>query len=112
MTIRFKLTTTAVAVILVANSLLSFITLGYISRVWLGEVQTRVHRNLNSAWTAYENYVVRIDFVALLDPAGKVICRAGNKQAVIVIVQQHGGSLEVQSQEGKGTTFTILVPTA
>jgi two-component system NtrC family sensor kinase len=119
MTIRFKLTTTAVAVILVANSLLSFITLGYISRVWLGEVQTRVQRNLNSARTAYENHVARIgaflggrsldralaaaagrndraalatmlrelheagriDFVALLDPAGKVICRAGNKQA-------------------------------
>jgi signal transduction histidine kinase len=26
------------------------------------------------------------------------------------IVQQHGGSLEVQSEEGKGTTFTILLP--
>jgi two-component system, NtrC family, sensor kinase len=26
------------------------------------------------------------------------------------IVQQHGGSLEVQSEEGKGTTFTITLP--
>jgi len=119
MTIRFRLTTTAVAVIVVANSLLSLITLLYLSHVWLGEVQTRVHRNLNSARTAYDNYVARIgallkgksldrtlataaerrdraaletmlcelrkagriDFVEILDPAGKVICRAGNQQA-------------------------------
>ena len=49
MSIRLKLTTTAIAVILVANSLLSFITLQYLSHVWMGEVQTRVQRNLNSA---------------------------------------------------------------
>jgi two-component system NtrC family sensor kinase len=28
------------------------------------------------------------------------------------IVQQHGGSLEVESQEGKGTTFTVVLPGA
>ena len=28
------------------------------------------------------------------------------------IVQQHGGTLEVESQERKGTTFTITLPTA
>jgi two-component system NtrC family sensor kinase len=28
------------------------------------------------------------------------------------IVQQHGGTLEVESQEGKGTTFTVTLPTA
>ena len=28
------------------------------------------------------------------------------------IVQQHGGSLEVESQEGKGTTFTVTLPLA
>ncbi|MGA2032983.1 MAG: ATP-binding protein, partial [Thermoguttaceae bacterium] len=28
------------------------------------------------------------------------------------IVQQHGGSLEVESHEGKGTTFTVTLPTA
>ena len=44
MSIRLKLTTTAIAVILVANSLLSFITLQYLSRVWMDEVQTRVKR--------------------------------------------------------------------
>ncbi len=54
MSIRFKLTITAVAVILVANSLLSFITLQYLGYVWLREVQTRVQRNLNSARAAYQ----------------------------------------------------------
>ena len=57
MTIRLKLTTTAVAVILVANSALSFITLEYLSRVWLGEVQTRVQRNLNAAREFYQKHV-------------------------------------------------------
>ena len=26
------------------------------------------------------------------------------------IVQQHGGTLEVESDEGKGTTFTVTLP--
>ena len=37
-----KLTTTAIAVILVANSLFSFVMLQYLSHAWMGEVQTRV----------------------------------------------------------------------
>ncbi|MCC6126075.1 MAG: cache domain-containing protein [Pirellulales bacterium] len=119
MTIRFKLTTTLIAIILVANSLLSFITLLYLSRVWMGEVQTRVRRNLNAARAAYCNHldvmgallratardrdllsVLKqkkhseleamsrnltgpdgMDFVLLLDPAGKVISRSGGKRA-------------------------------
>jgi len=60
MTIRFRLTTTAVAVIVVANSLLSLATFLYLSRVWLGEVQTRVHRNLNAAQGVYEDYIAKI----------------------------------------------------
>jgi len=28
------------------------------------------------------------------------------------IIQQHGGNLEVESEEGKGTTFTISLPLA
>jgi two-component system NtrC family sensor kinase len=119
MSIRFKMTTIAVAVILVANSLLSFITLRYLGSVWLGEVQTRVQRNLNSARAAYQKHVELIsaflrgsvhdgtlsqtiarnepeelraaldgiyqtghtDFVLLVDPAGKVICRARNQSS-------------------------------
>lgn len=57
MSIRFKLTTTAVAVILVANSLFSFITLEYLSGAWMGEVQNRVGRNLSSARAAYRNHL-------------------------------------------------------
>ena len=41
MTIRFKLTTVAIAIILVANSLLSFVALQYLGQVWLQEVQKR-----------------------------------------------------------------------
>ncbi|MGO9112150.1 MAG: cache domain-containing protein [Thermoguttaceae bacterium] len=118
MTIRFKLTTTVIAVILVANSLLSFITLQYLNHVWMQEVQTRVRRNLNAARAAYRNHLdvtaallrgrardrslipdlkrkdraeleamlhdlagpQGLDFVALLDPAGKVICRSGSRR--------------------------------
>ena len=119
MTIRFKLTATVIAVILLANLLFSFITLQYLNHVWMQEVQTRVRRNLNAARAAYGNHLdvtaallrgtardrtlapalkrkdraeleailhdvagrQGVDFVALLDPAGKVICRSGGKQA-------------------------------
>ncbi len=56
MSIRFRLTIAAIAVILVANSLLSFLALQYLGRVWMGEVQTRVWRNLNSARAAYQSH--------------------------------------------------------
>ena len=117
MSIRFKLTTVAVAVILVANSLLSFLTLQYLGYVWLQEVQTRVQRNLNSARAAYQKHIDlisarletagldgklaaaaersdtaeleqvlrslyvtgRMDLVGLLEPTGKVICRATSR---------------------------------
>ncbi len=72
MSIRFKLTITAVAVILVANSCLSVITLHYLSRVWLEEVQTRVQRNLGSARAAYQKRVELIEaFLSgrVLDPS-------------------------------------------
>ena len=57
MSIRFRLTIAAIAVILVANSLLSFLALQYLGGVWMGEVQTRVRRNLNSARAAYQSHV-------------------------------------------------------
>ncbi len=118
MSIRFKLTTIAIAVILVANSFLSFLTLQYLGRVWLQEVQTRVHRNLNAARSAYQKHIElivasletaaldrrlvataasdgqaelretlqalhemgKMDFVALLDPSGEVVCRPRTRQ--------------------------------
>ncbi len=61
MTLRFKMTTIVVAVLLIANSLLSFVTLRYLGSVWLGEVQTRVQRNLNSARAAYDK---RVELIA------------------------------------------------
>ena len=60
MSIRFKLTTTIVAVLLIANSLLSFLVLEYLSRVWLGEVQTRVQQNVAAARTAYDGQAEQI----------------------------------------------------
>lgn len=57
MSVRFKLTTTVIAVIVVANSLLSYVTLQYLSRVWMHEVETRVQRNLNAARAAYGNHL-------------------------------------------------------
>ncbi len=62
MTIRFRLTMAAIAVILVANSLVSLVGVEYLGRVWLEEVQTRVRLDLNSAWAAYNNH---IDSIAL-----------------------------------------------
>ncbi|MBN2474421.1 MAG: cache domain-containing protein [Pirellulales bacterium] len=62
MTIRFKLTMTTIAVILVANSLVSLLGVGYLGRVWLEEVQTRVRLDLNSARAAYDSHIDRIDW--------------------------------------------------
>jgi len=57
MTIRFKVTVGLIVVILVANSVLSLVTLLHLSRGWLTEVQNRVRLDLNSARAAYDNYV-------------------------------------------------------
>lgn len=61
MTIRLKLTVGVVAVVLVANSLLSLVSIEYLQGVWLKEVQTRVRLDLNSARAAYGAYLDRID---------------------------------------------------
>lgn len=119
MTIRFRLTTMAVAAILVANAILSFVTFEYLSHVWMREVEVRVHRNLDRARTAYQHHLALIaalvtgksldrslaaaarrndrvgletalyevgeagnlDFVVILDPAGRAICRTGGRNA-------------------------------
>ena len=55
-TIRFRLTVGFVAVVLVANTLLSIMTITHISSVLLGEVQTRVRLDLNSARMVYDSH--------------------------------------------------------
>ena len=60
MTIRLKLTMAFIAVIFVANSILSLFTVRHIGQVWLKEVQTRVRLDLNSARAAYDNHVAGI----------------------------------------------------
>lgn len=61
MTTRFKLTTAAVAVLLVANAMLSLVGVLYLERVYVGEVQTHVRLDLNSARSAYAAYGQRIE---------------------------------------------------
>ena len=60
MTIRFRLTMWAIAVVLVANSLLTAVYVLYLEKVWLGEVQTRVRLDLNAARAAYNGHVESI----------------------------------------------------
>ncbi len=61
MTVRFKLTMATIAVILVANAVLSLVGLEYAERAWLSEVQYRVRLDLNSARATYQS---RIDHTA------------------------------------------------
>ena len=57
MTTRFKLTMTAIAVILLANSLLLLVALRYVGHVWMKEVQAQVGLDLNSARAAYQGHL-------------------------------------------------------
>jgi len=61
MTTRFKIMVGTVAVILVANSLLSLLGAWYLGQVWLGEVQHRVRLDLNAARAAYTGHAQRIE---------------------------------------------------
>ncbi len=116
MTIRSKLTMTAVVVTVLANSLLLLVAVQYMEHVWMNEVQTQVALDLNSARAAYRGHIGMIDaflramaleptlasavdrrdraeiqvfldrghrsqgmdFLSLVDPGGKVVCRAHN----------------------------------
>jgi len=57
MTIRFKLTMAFIAVIFVANALLSLVIVKHLGQVWLQEVQTRVRLDLNSARAVYDSHL-------------------------------------------------------
>lgn len=61
MTVRVRMTIGIVATILVANSILYFITVRHISRVFLQEVQTRVSLDLNAAWMVYDSRLESIE---------------------------------------------------
>ncbi len=64
MTIRIKLTIWFIAVILLANAALTFMTVLKVGRVQIEEVQTRVRLDLNSARVVYNNRVEAIgDFL-------------------------------------------------
>jgi len=56
-TIRFRLTMGFIAVVLVANSILSLVAVFHLDRVWHDEVQTRVRLDLNSAWSIYHQRI-------------------------------------------------------
>ncbi len=104
MSIRFRLMTIALAVIVVGNSLLSFLALQYLGRVWLREVQTRVQRNLNSARAAYENYGAQVTAflqAAALDPLLAAAAAKGDFQAA----QDRLGEL----QKAERADFLLLV---
>ena len=60
MTLRFKLTMASIAVILIANSLLSVAGVEYLQRVWMDEVKARVWIDLNAARTAYDGHIARV----------------------------------------------------
>ncbi|MBN1504295.1 MAG: cache domain-containing protein, partial [Candidatus Eisenbacteria bacterium] len=61
MTIRLRITLGFMAIILIANSVLYFITVKHTGRVLIREVQTRVRLDLNSAWGVYNNTLESID---------------------------------------------------
>ena len=83
MTVRFKIMLAAIAVILVANSLLS--TVG----VW---------------------YLEDVD--QIFDPFFSTKPKGSGLGLSVSygIVQQHGGSIQVRGQPGEGSTFTFVLP--
>ncbi|KPJ60652.1 MAG: hypothetical protein AMJ46_05150 [Latescibacteria bacterium DG_63] len=61
MTIRLRMAIGFIAIILLANSVLYFITVRHINSVLVQEVQTRVRLDLNSAWRVYNNRIEIIE---------------------------------------------------
>ena len=104
MTVRFKLTMAAIAVIVVANCFLSLTTVKYASDVWLDEVQTRVRRNLNSARTVYDSHADLI--LAYLRAA------TTDSRIAAAADQEHGGEaaalLTRLHREGKMEFLSLL----
>jgi two-component system NtrC family sensor kinase len=100
MTIRLKLTMGSIAVILVANALLSLVVVEYLQDVWLNEVQTRVRLDLNSARAIYDSHLQRVAAflqAAALDQAlGRAVARPDAKELPGLLRQlQKTGRLEI-----------------
>jgi two-component system, NtrC family, sensor kinase len=101
MTIRFRLIIRFLVVILVANLLLSVVTVRHITDVLLQEVQNRVRLDLNSAQAVYDAHADRVGlFVrsAALDAAlGEAIARGdlGSVGAQIMRYRPAGPGLDV-----------------
>lgn len=97
MTIRLKLTIGAIAILLVANSLLSLVSGKYVESVWLDEVQNRVRLDLTSARAAYNfriNDITRFLEAVSLDERIAEALTAGDRNRLASIldgVYQAGG---------------------
>jgi len=48
------------AILVIGNSILSVVAVGYLSRVWMEEVQTRVRLDLNAAMAAYQGHIDQV----------------------------------------------------
>lgn len=91
MTVRFQLTIGSIAVIVVANSILSLVMVLHLGRVWLQEVQNRVRLDLNSARSAYRNHIATIEQflrAASLSSDLAWAAQAGDRSRVAEIVQR------------------------
>ena len=87
MTVRLRMAIGFIAIVLVANSILYFITVRHVSRVFLQEVQTRVRLDLNAAWMVYNNRIESIqEFLTALS-LDKAIASATETRNVIQLAK-------------------------
>jgi len=95
--IRFKLTMGFLAILLIGNSILSVVAVGYLSRVWLEEVQTRVRLDLNAAMAAYQGHIDQVAHyleAASIDPRWAEGIASNNEAELarlVDAVRSHGG---------------------
>jgi len=102
MTIRFKLTMASIAVILVANAVLSLVGLEYAERAWLREVQYCVRLGLTSARATYD---ARIDRTVQYLGAMAAACRGQTDNGELVSREAIGAAFPVIGAD----TFTLLL---
>ena len=109
MTIRLRLTIGAIAILLVANSVLSLVSMKYVEDVWLDEVQNRVQLDLKSARAAYNfriNDISRFLEAVSLDERIAEALSAGDRSRLAEIlddVYRAGGMDFVTAVDAGGT---------